>query len=181
MIAHGTVGRTPISAAGRAPARGVARRVAAIGWIPLLLLGCFFLFAAIADLAADLHAGIPSDHATTFAQVAGTTWQGASQAAPGLARYITLLECAYAVHELVFGLLFLVIVAIPFHQGQRWAWWACWAPMLANVTYSLTFGRHDPTILARSLVADIALPVLLVLHVPAFFRHAANVRAAGVE
>jgi hypothetical protein len=41
--------------------------------------------------------------------------------------------------------------------------------MLANLTYSLTFGAHDSTILARSLIADIALPVLLLIHAPAFF------------
>jgi hypothetical protein len=31
---------------------------------------------------------------------------------------------------------------------------------------------HDHAILARSLVADIALPVLLLAHIPAFFRPA---------
>ncbi len=52
---------------------------------------------------------------------------------------------------------------------MRWAWWACWAVMLANLTYSLTFGRYDSTILARSLISDIGLPLLLLVHVPAFF------------
>ncbi len=41
--------------------------------------------------------------------------------------------------------------------------------MLANLTYSLTFGRYDSTILARSLISDIGLPLLLLVHVPAFF------------
>ncbi len=41
--------------------------------------------------------------------------------------------------------------------------------MLANITYSLTFGRHDSAILARSLIADIALPVLLLIQAPVFF------------
>jgi len=43
------------------------------------------------------------------------------------------------------------------------------AVMLANVTYSLTFGRHDTPTLYRSLVADILLPILLLVHIPAFF------------
>jgi len=140
-----------------------------VAWALLLALGAFFLFAAVSDLAADLRIGLPLDHAPAFAQVAGVSWQSAAQSSPALTHYITLLEVAYAVHELVFGLLFLVIVAIPFRRRMCWAWWSCWAVMLANIAYSLTFGRHDPTILARSLVADIGLPVLLLLHIPAFF------------
>lgn len=72
-------------------------------------------------------------------------------------------------HELVFAILFLIIVAIAFRHGRRWAWWACWVPMAANLTYSLTFRRHDSKVLAYGLIADIALPVLLLIHVPAFF------------
>ena len=41
--------------------------------------------------------------------------------------------------------------------------------MIANLGYAVTFGAHDHTILARSLIADIALPVLLIAHIPAFF------------
>lgn len=88
---------------------------------------------------------------------------------PGTARYITLLERGYALHELTFALLFLLIVAIPFRHRQRWAWWAAWTPMIANLGYTLTFGVHDHTILTRSLIVDIALPVLLA-HIPLFFR-----------
>lgn len=140
-----------------------------VAWALLLLLGAFYLFAPVSDLAADARTGLPSDHLGTFADVAGMSWGTAKQAAPGATKYVTLLEVAYAVHELVFGILFILIVAIPFRRRQRWAWWACWVPMLANITYSLTFGRHDQTILYRSLIADIALPVLLLIHIPAFF------------
>ncbi len=140
-----------------------------VAWVLLLLLGAFYLLAPLADLLADARTGLPADHGGTFATVAGLSWESAKQAAAGPTRYITLLEVAYAVHELVFGILFLLIVAIPFRRRNRWAWWACWVVMLANLTYSLTFGRHDATILARSLIADIALPVLLLLHIPAFF------------
>jgi hypothetical protein len=146
------------------PTRGLT-----IAWVLLLLLGAFYLFAPISDLLADARTGLPSDHTGTFASVAGMTWESAKQSAAGPAKYITLLEVAYAVHELVFGILFVVIVAIPFRQRKRWAWWACWAVMLANITYSLTFGRHDTTILYRSLIANIVLPILLLVHIPAFF------------
>jgi hypothetical protein len=144
-------------------------RTLTIAWVLLLLLGAFYLFAPISDLLADARTGLPSDHTGTFAGVVGMTWESAKQVAAGPAKYITLLEVAYAVHELVFGILFIVIVAIPFRQRKRWAWWVCWAVMLANVTYSLTFGRYDMKILYRSLIADIALPILLLIHIPAFF------------
>lgn len=111
----------------------------------------------------------PSEHTGTFHNIAGITWTSAQQSSPGITKYITLLETAYAVHELFFALLFLIIIAIPFRRRARWAWWACWVPMLANLTYSLTLGRYDATTLVYSLIADIALPVLLLIHVPAFF------------
>jgi hypothetical protein len=140
-----------------------------VAWILLLLLGVFFLFASISDLVADARTGLPSDHLEAFHTVAGVTWAGARVASPKLTQYVTLLEVTYAVHELVFGLLFLIIVAIPFRRRARWAWWACWVPMLANLTYTFAIAHYSPTTLAYSLIADVALPVLLLLHIPAFF------------
>ena len=130
-----------------------------------MLLGGQFLLAALSDLAADARIGLPTDQTGTFHSIAGIAWTSAQSSSPGITRYVTLLEVAYAVHELVFALLFLIIVAVPFRRRARWAWWACWVPMLANITYSLTFGRYDSTVLVYSLVADIALPVLLLIHV----------------
>ena len=167
MIAQRSV--TSISGVGVA----APRRYLSVAWALLLVLSAFFVVAAISDLAADLRVGLPADHTAAFGQIARSGWASVSGATPGLAHYITLLEVAYAVHELVFGLLFLVIVAIPFRRRMRWAWWACWVPLLANLVYSLTFGRHDPTLLARSLVGDVGLPLLLLIHVPAFFQRRA--------
>ena len=141
-----------------------------VAWILLLLLGAFFLFAACSDLAADARTGLPSDHLEAFHTLAGVTWASAQQSSPKVTQFITSLEIAYAVHELVFGLLFLSIVAIPFRRRARWAWWACWVPMLANLTYTFTIAHYSTTTLTYSLVADIALPLLLLLHIPAFFR-----------
>ncbi len=138
-------------------------------WVLMLALGALFVFASLSDLNADRGVGIPTDHTATFTTIAGAPFQSVKQASPQVATYITTLEVAYAVHELVFGILFLIILAIPFRRRMRWAWWACWAVMLAYITYSLTFGRHDATTLYRSLVADILLPILLLVHVPAFF------------
>ncbi len=168
MIARHSMSRAPQARIAHDQAHATPRYLT-IAWALLLVLGAFFLFAAVSDLAADLRIGLPSDHTPAFARIAGAGWPSATHASPGLTRYITLLEVAYAVHELVFGILFLVIVAIPFRKRMRWAWWACWAVMLANLTYSLTFGHHDPTILARSLISDIGLPLLLLVHVPTFF------------
>ncbi len=172
MIAQGSA--TSISATGITVGRAGAtpRRYLKVAWALLLVLGAFFVVAAVSDLAADLRTGLPADHTAAFGQIVGSGWASATAPTPGLAHYITLLEIAYAVHELVFGLLFLVIVAIPFRRRMRWAWWACWVPLLANLSYSLTFGRHDSTLLARSLVGDVGLPSLLLIHVPAFFGRA---------
>jgi hypothetical protein len=140
-----------------------------VAWILLLLLGVLFLFASLSDLIADARVGLPSDHMETFRALAGMIWASAMSSSPRITQYITLLEITYAVHELVFTLLFLIIVALPFRHRVRWAWWACWIPMLANLTYTFTFGRYGSTTLVYSLIADVALPVLLLIHVPAFF------------
>lgn len=140
-----------------------------VGLALLLLLGVFYVFGATSDLVSDAGHGIPVDHDGTFTALAGTGFDQLTAAAPGTAAYITLLERGYALHELTFALLFLVLIAIPFRRRQRWAWWTAWLPMIANLGYTFTFGIHDPTILGRSLIADIALPVLLLVHIPAFF------------
>jgi hypothetical protein len=138
----------PHTAAEHPASRPLYQRVS---WVLLLVLGAFFLVAPLLDLVADARAGLPADHLGAFQSLAGTGWSVARQSEPGTTRYVTLLEDDYAVHELVFGILFIVLVAIPLRRGERWAWWSCWAVMLAALTYSLTFGAHDRTILARSL------------------------------
>ncbi len=153
-------------------------RVLLIAWVLLLLLGLFFLIAPAADLAGDARQGLPTDHQTTFTKLAGSNFANLKQSAPGTARYVTLLERGYALHELTFGLLFLAIVAVPFRRRERWAWWACWAVMVANLGYTLTFGQHDSTVLQRSLIGDIALPVLLLVSAPSFFSRRADRQAA---
>ncbi len=140
-----------------------------VAWILLLLLGAFFLFASVSDLVADARTGLPSDHLEAFHTLTGVSWTNAKLVSPKLTPYVTLLEVTYAVHEFVFGLLFLIIVAIPFRRRARWAWWACWIPMLANLTYTFAIAHYSTTTLMYSLIADVALPVLLLLHVPAFF------------
>jgi len=78
-----------------------------------------------------------------------------------------------------FALLFVVIVAVPFRRGQRWAWWAAWIVMIADLGYTFTFGIRDHVILARSRAVDVALAVLLLAHVPVFFARAGTAHRAG--
>lgn len=140
-----------------------------IAWVLLLLLGAFFIFGSISDLAADFGVGLPADHMGTFQALAGQPWSAAKSASAGITNYINALEIAYAVHEMVFGILFILILIFPFRKRARWAWWACWAPLLASIAYTLSFGAHDPAIFARSLIGLFALPVLLAVFAPAFF------------
>jgi hypothetical protein len=156
-----------LATADRAPRRNHA--LTAIGLGLLLLLASFYLFGAVSDLASVSSHNLPPDHRGTFAKLTGTSFSHVRAASPGLASYISLLERGYAFHELTFALLFIVLLAIPFRQRRPWAWWAAWLPMIANLGYLFTFGVHDPAVLTRSLIADIALPVLLLAHIPAFF------------
>ena len=151
------------------PAQPRARGPAVAGLTLLLLLGAFYVYGAVSDLVSLASRNLPADHQGTFTKLAGATFSQAKTANPGAASYIITVERGYALHELTFALLFIALIAIPFRRRQRWAWWAAWLPMIANLGYTLTFGVHDHTILTRSLIADIALPVLLIAHIPAFF------------
>jgi hypothetical protein len=103
----------------------------------------------------------------------------AASSSPGVTRYITKLEVGYALHELTFAVLFLLVVLIALRRRRAWAWWAAWAVMIADIGYTVTFGRHDATILARGPVADIAVPVFLLLCAPAVLGRRTSV--AGPE
>ena len=142
---------------------------AVAGLALLLLLGAFYVYGAAADFVSLAGHNLPADHQGTFTKLTGAAFGQVKTANPGIASYITTVERGYALHELTFALLFTVLIAIPFRRRQRWAWWAAWLPMIANLGYTFTFGIHDHTILTRSLVADVALPVLLIAHIPAFF------------
>lgn len=140
-----------------------------ISWIGLTLIGLFFLLAPTLDVINTHSHGVPSDHTTTFTELAGGTFADVKSTSPGVAHYVSTLEYGYALHELTFGLLFLAVVLIPLRRGERWAWFTCLAVLIASIGYSVTFGAHDSKILGRSLVADIGIPVLLALAVPAVF------------
>jgi len=112
-----------------------ARGWALAGLVLLLLLALFYVFGAISDLVADAGSGIPVDHLGAFTALAGSTFDHTKVAAPGTASYVTMLERGYALHELTFALMFIVILVIPFRRRRRWAWWAAWILMIANLGY----------------------------------------------
>jgi hypothetical protein len=145
-------------------------RARTVAWTSLTVLGLFFLFAPVMDVLGTHSDGLPADHTGTFAKLAGMPIATAKAQTPGTAHYIATLEYGYALHELTFGLLFLTVVVFAFRRGQRWAWFACWSVLVAVLGYTFTFGVHDSALLGRSLIADIALPVLLLISAPSFFR-----------
>lgn len=138
-------------------------------WAALLAFAAFPLLGAILDLVSDQH-GIPGDHTATFHALSGMTVSQAKTAVPGILSYVHQLEVGYAVHELVFGVLLIAIIAIPLRQRQRWAWFACWTILIADITYAATFGVHDPAILRESLIGAIGMPALLLALTPSVFR-----------
>lgn len=140
-----------------------------VSWVGLTVLGLFFLVAPVLDIVNTRAHGVPADHAGTFRRLAGGDFAAVRASTPGVAHYVSTLEYGYALHELTFGLLFLAVVLVPLRRGERWAWFACWAVLVASVGYSATFGAHDSTIFARSLVADVGVPVLLLVGAPWVF------------
>lgn len=140
-----------------------------IGWIGLTIVGLFFVLASLNDLRADHASGLPADHTAAFTNQAQTSFAALQHTTPGVTRYLTNLEYGYAIHELVFAILFLAVVLIPLRRAERWAWFACWAVVIASVGYSLTFGTHDPKIMRYSLLTDIGIPALLLLAAPSVF------------
>ncbi|MGI5508160.1 MULTISPECIES: hypothetical protein [unclassified Streptomyces] len=150
-----------------------------IAWIGLTVIGLFLLMAPIMDILSDRSHGLPTDHAPVFTKLAGASFNTVKGSAPGAAHYITTLEYGYALHELTFALLFLVIVLVPFRRGERWAWFACWFVLIAAIGYTATIADHDSTLLARSLIADIAVPVLLLLSARAFLGAATEGKRQG--
>lgn len=138
---------------------------------PVYAIAAFPVVVSILDLIRDESAGIPVDHEGTFATTAATSWTDAQAATPGPARYVTLLERGYALHELTFGLLFLVVVVIPLRRGDRWAWWACWLFMISAVGYTVTFGSADPAIFWRAMTVAVVVPMALLAFAPYLFGH----------
>ena len=140
--------------------------LSARAWIGLAALGALTIVLSLLDLAGDASAGMPADHQAAFLSLAGTAW---TAPAGGPAAYITALEEGYAIHELAFGLLFLLVAAIPLRHGRRWAWLACWTLPVAIVGYAALFGSHDATILRYAMAELVVFLVCILAAAPAVF------------
>ncbi|MGI8609095.1 MAG: hypothetical protein ACR2MY_07705 [Candidatus Dormibacteria bacterium] len=140
-----------------------------ITWVLLIAIAIFPILAPVADIVGVAKDGLPADHHAAFAAIAGGNWSSFRISAPGAGRFVSVLEVGYALHELVFGILALLIVVIPFRHGERWAWFACWALLVADAGYTLTFANHDAALFRQSLFADLATPALLLAQLRRFF------------
>lgn len=137
------------------------RRLAVIA---LVGVGAFLTIGAVFDLASDLGHQLPSDHTATFKALVGTSW-GVARAVPhSAAPYVTRVEAAYAVYELLFGFAFLVLVFITVRRHERWAWWGCWLALGEFAGFAGLFGTHaSGNIVAAIVAAAITGSALLVL------------------
>jgi hypothetical protein len=91
------------------------------GWKFLLALVLIIGLFGIGDViqATDADPAIPEG-------VAGLSPDEIRETSPDLALLIDLQTRAGGIHLIVMGILWTVIMLIPFRRGARWAWWAMW-------------------------------------------------------
>lgn len=155
---------------------GVTRSwLAERAWIGLFAVAVLTILLSLLDLASDARTGLPADHAAAYQSLTSVSWDTARSTAP--ARFVTVLETGYALHELVYALFVAAIAAVPFRRGERWAWFPCWGAVLAAGGYALLMGSHNPTTLVEAGAETIFLAACLLLAVPRFFVAAAPVSA----
>lgn len=142
-----------------ASARPVALAIIMIG-------GAFLAIGAVFDLATDAAGKLPADHGATFQAVTGLTWQQATAVAHPVTPYVTRAEAGYAAYELLFGVLLLVVAAIPLRRGERWAWWCSWALVLAFAAFTTLLGVYSSADLWAAIVAGLLVALALIALLP---------------
>jgi hypothetical protein len=135
-----------------------------VAFVVLLAAGAFLAIGAAFDLVTDVRGNLPSDHSGTFQAVAHMSWERARLVAHPTTRYIIRAEAAYSAFQLLFGVLLLVIVAIPLRRGERWAWWCGWLLIPGFAAFGVVYGAHDSGNLSAAVAAAaIAALALIVL------------------
>jgi hypothetical protein len=129
-------------------------RLQTAAWVLLLCIGAFLALGSIYDLLTAARGQLPSDHVASFTAVTGSSWQDASTAP-----YITRVEADYAIYELLFAAIFLVVAAIPLRRRERWAWWTCWLILVPELAFAIVFGANAPT----NVMLGIALAIIAAL------------------
>lgn len=76
--------------------------------------------------------------------------------------YVTRAEAGYAAYELLFAVLLVVVAAVPLRRGERWAWWCCWALVLAFAAFATLFGVHNSADLGAAIVAGLLVAWALI-------------------
>ena len=132
----------------------------------LLLGGAFLAIGAVFDLATDAAGKLPADHGSTFKAVTSLTWQQATAVAHPVTSYVTRAEAGYAAYELLFGVLFLIVAAIPLRRGEGWAWWCCWVLVLAFAAFATLFGVHNSADLGAAIAAGLLVALALIALLP---------------
>lgn len=137
---------------------------ARVAWAVVMAVGAFLALGSLYDLVSAARRQLPSDHVATFIALTGISWQDAAAADKPTAPYIGLMEVDYAIYELLFATLFLVVAAIPLRRGERWAWWCCWLIVAPELTFAALFGAHDATnmLVAIGVVFMAAMALLVV-------------------
>ena len=134
----------PVSESGVRPRTGLRwLRPRKVAFVVLLAAGAFFAIGGAFDLLTDARGNLPSDHSGTLQAVAHMSWHQARFVAHPITRYITRAETAYSAFQLLFGLMLLLVVAIPLRRGERWAWWSCWLLVPGFAAFGAVYGQHD--------------------------------------
>lgn len=79
-----------------------------------------------------------------------------------------VFDHVYVVALLVLGVLFLLVVAVPFRRRRPWAWWACWVVVAADAADAALFGPYEVGVLASSVLTAALVTVILLEFRPAF-------------
>lgn len=89
---------------------------------------------------------IPSDSGKI--RLTGLTWNQVLTTYPNFASYVVSLEEAIGSGLLVFGILAVVLIIVPFRKGQKWAWYAAWTIPLyvvLDINYAMKLGYWPVT------------------------------------
>jgi hypothetical protein len=137
-----------------------------VAFVVLVAAGAFFAIGGAFDLLTDSRGSLPSDHTGTFQAVAHMSWQHARFVAHPITRYVTRAETAYSAFQLLFGVLLLVVVAIPLRRGERWAWWCCWLLIPGFAAFGGVYGQHDSGNLSAAVIAAVIAAAALIVFRP---------------
>ena len=90
-------------------------------WVAMLVIGVVLL-----GLSLAFASGVPPE-AETFERITGMTFEEMQTALPGVAHYIVLEGQGQSIYRAAFAITLIGIAAVPFRNGEKWAWFVLWA------------------------------------------------------